>query len=947
MDIYQEFIHQSRYARYLDDKGRRETWSETVDRYVNYLRSKVSLDASVFEEIRSGILNMEVMPSMRALMTAGPALDKENVAGFNCAYVAVNHVRAFDEAMYILMCGTGVGFSVERQEIAKLPVIAEEFEKSHTIIAVEDSRKGWAKAFRELLAMLWAGQVPSWDVSKVRPAGARLKTFGGRASGPGPLVDLFNFSVSLFQKAAGRKLTSIECHDLMCKVAEVVVAGGVRRSAMISLSNLSDDRMRDAKSGMWWESEPQRALANNSAVYTEKPDMSTFIEEWTALYKSKSGERGIFNREASKKKVAENERRDLGYDFGTNPCCVTGETLVLTDKGHIPIKDLVGKKVNVWNGEEFAEVEPYRTGVWPIYRVELSDGNYLNCTANHKFVTQDGYQSSPKMTMTKDLRLGQKLAKFPMPVVESGVEYEGDAYSQGFYSGDGSAGYETSWLYAPKYPCEKRLIGTFGPASSLYSRKSWRHGSMRPKNFVPVDGTSKYCVEWLAGLFDADGTVTRDINGNGIQLVSIDVDFLNDVRLMLSRLGVRAKVVHAASSEYRVMPDGRGGHKEYLCKETNRLLIGNTDVYHLLNNLDLSFSRLEVHNNPPQRDARQFVKITDIIDTGRQEDTYCFTEPKTSRGTFNGIVTGQSEIILRSAQFCNLSEVVCREDDTLEDLKRKIRLATIIGTIQSTFTDFKYLRKTWKENTEEERLLGVSLTGIMDCKFLRECDEYSLKELRDYAIGINKSYAIALGINPSTAITCVKPSGTVSALTNSSSGIHARHSAYYIRTVRGDVKDPLSRFMSDKGVPCEPCVVKPETTVVFSFPHKSPEGAITRNDMTAVEQLEFWLKFQRGWCEHKPSVTISVREHEWLEVGAWVYRHFDEMSGISFLPYSEHIYQQAPYQECSKGEYEELAAKMPKDIDWTEMSAYESGDNTKGSQTYACSAGVCEIVDLV
>ena len=625
---YQTFIAKSRYAKYFDGKGR-EDWSETVSRYMtNVVRPKmVNVPEIHLEALEHSILSLEIMPSMRAMMTAGPALARDNTAGYNCSYLPVDDPKSFDEAMFILLCGTGVGFSVERQFIQRLPEVPELFD-SDTVVVVKDSKEGWAKAFRQVLALLWAGEIPQWDVSRVRPAGARLKTFGGRASGPAPLVELFNFAVSTFKNAQGRKLSSIECHDLMCFIGQIVVVGGVRRSAMISLSNLSDDRMRHAKSGQWWETAAHRALANNSVSYTEKPDMETFMREWQALVESKSGERGVFNRQASKVQAAKNGRRNPNYEFGTNPC---------------------------------------------------------------------------------------------------------------------------------------------------------------------------------------------------------------------------------------------------------------------------------------------------------------------------------SEIILRPYQFCNLTECVVRDRDTLEDLESKVRLATILGTIQSTYTKFPYLRKVWTTNTEEERLLGVSLTGIMDNALMtcrNEGLESTLEHLRTVAVDTNAEWADRLGIPRSTAITCVKPSGTVSQLVDSASGIHARHSPYYIRTVRGDNKDPLTQFMKDKGIPNEPCVMKGDTTTVFSFPVKSPPFSVTRNDMSALEQLETWLIYQRSWCEHKPSVTISVRDHEWMEVGAFVYKHFDEMSGVSFLPHSDHTYQQAPYQDCSMEEYFDLSQKMPKSIDWSQLSEYEQEDNTAGMQTMACSGDVCEIVDL-
>jgi ribonucleoside-diphosphate reductase alpha chain len=622
---YQTFIHKSRYAKYYDGYGR-EFWTDTVERYmINVVNSL--LDPKICREIESAILSTDIMPSMRALMTAGPALDRDNTAGYNCSYLPVDDPKSFDEAMYILLCGTGVGFSVERQYVSKLPEIPQLFD-SETTIVVKDSKEGWAKAFRQLLALLWAGEIPQWDIGLVRPAGARLKTFGGRASGPAPLVELFNFAITTFKAAQGRKLSSIECHDLMCFIGQIVVVGGVRRSAMISLSNLSDDRMRHAKSGQWWETAPWRALANNSVGYTEKPDMETFMREWTALVASKSGERGVFNRQACIDLAVKHGRRDPNHEFGCNPC---------------------------------------------------------------------------------------------------------------------------------------------------------------------------------------------------------------------------------------------------------------------------------------------------------------------------------SEISLRPYQFCNLTEVVVRATDTIDDLERKVRLATILGTVQSTYTKFPYLRKVWQKNTEEERLLGVSLTGVMDNPLMTPKNqglEQTLEHLRSVAVNTNAEFAGMLNIPVSAAITCIKPSGTVSQLVDSASGIHARHSAYYIRTVRGDNKDPLTQFMKDKGIPNEPCVMKGDTTTVFSFPVKSPDNAVTRNDMTAIEQLELWLTYQRHWCEHKPSVTISVRDAEWMEVGAFVYRHFDEMSGVSFLPHTDHTYQQAPYQDCTKEEYEELLAKMPISIAWSELTEYESEDNTAGSQTMACTGDSCELVDL-
>jgi len=621
MDDYQKFIAVSKYARWIEEEGRRETWGETVGRYM----SNVVPTTTKYEDIYEAILNLDVMPSMRAMMTAGPPLDRDNTCAYNCAYLPVDNVKSFDEAMFILLCGTGVGFSVERQFVSKLPQVPSKLFDSETTVVVKDSKEGWSKGLRQLLALLFSGEIPKWDTSQVRPMGARLKTFGGRASGPAPLIDLFNFTVETFKEAKGRNLSSIECHDIMCKIGDIVVSGGVRRSAMISLSNLSDDRMRHAKTGVYPD---HRALANNSVCYTEKPDAVSFLREWTALAESGSGERGVFNRQAAKAQAGKSGRRDTDYEWGTNPC---------------------------------------------------------------------------------------------------------------------------------------------------------------------------------------------------------------------------------------------------------------------------------------------------------------------------------SEIILRPYQFCNLTEVVVRREDTIKELEKKVELATILGTIQSTYTKFPYLRKIWEKNTEEERLLGVSFTGIMDNPLMTTKNkglEETLDYLKTVAINTNRVWAKKLGVPQSTAITCVKPSGTVSQLVNSSSGIHARYAPYYMRTVRGNNLDPMTQFMIDQGVINEPCVYKGDSTTVFSFPIKAPKGAVVTKDLSALDQLETWMVYQEHWCEHKPSTTINVRPDEWFEVGAYVYENFDKISGVSFLPYDDHVYQQPVYEELWKTDYENFVKMSPKNIDWEKLSDYEKEDNTVAMQSLACSSGVCEVVDI-
>jgi ribonucleoside-diphosphate reductase alpha chain len=630
MTPYNTFIAKSRYSRYLDDKGRREHWNETVKRYFDFMekhlvqKQKYILSPELRKELEEAVVNLEVVPSMRAVMTAGPALERQNVAAFNCSYLPIDDPKAFDEAMYILLCGTGVGFSVEQQYVKKLPEVPEQLFDSKSTVVVSDSKEGWAKSLRQLLALLYSGEIPKFDTSRVRPAGARLKTFGGRASGPGPLEELYKFCVSKFRGATGRRLTSLECHDILCKIGEVVVVGGVRRSAMISLSDLTDDKMAHAKAGAWWDGNGQRALANNSATYEETPSIGQFMREWSSIYESHSGERGIFNREASQQQAAKNGRRDASFAFGTNPC---------------------------------------------------------------------------------------------------------------------------------------------------------------------------------------------------------------------------------------------------------------------------------------------------------------------------------SEIILRPYQFCNLSSCIIRSDDTMDSIESKIRIATILGTFQASLTDFPYLRKIWQKNTEDEALLGVSMTGICDNALLNDPDDEDLparlERLRDVAITVNAEFANAIGINQSVAVTAVKPEGTVSQLCSTASGIHPQHSKYYIRRVRADNKDPLTQFMTDAGFVGEPCVMKPESTTVFSFPVKVNDGALLREELSALKHLKLWLLFQRHYCEHKPSVTISVLEHEWMDVGAWVFKHFDEVTGVSFLPMDGGTYKQAPYEETNEEQYNALLAIQPKNIDWDNFKEYD--DNVEGAQQLACTAGSCEI----
>ena len=861
----QSFIHKSRYARWLDAEQRREEWPETVDRYVDFFANRFP-DLYPAARIKAAIQSLRAMPSMRALMTAGPALAKDEMAGFNCSFIAVDNVRAFDEILYVLMCGTGVGFSVERQNINNLPEVAESFHPSTTVITVKDSKIGWASAFREMVSLLYAGQIPQWDVSKVRPAGAKLKTFGGRASGPKPLVDLFKFSIALFKGAAGRKLNSVECHDLVCKIADIVVVGGVRRSALISLSNLSDDRMRVAKSGKWWETEPQRALANNSAAYTERPNMGIFLKEWQSLIESKSGERGIFNRVAAKRKAAESGRRNPDFDFGTNPC-LHPDSMIETIDGRVRIADIteptyvytmlqdgtlgVRKASASWVSKRNAETVV----------VTVASGKQVRCTPDHKI-----YIEGRGWVEAANIRVGDR-------VVHLQRSRRGAAYS----------GVKLTSQGRRDFKMEHHLVweSQNGPVPEGF-------------DIHHIDGdTYNNAIDNLECLSHEDhARLTAMEQANDHQ-------------------------VWGENGQFITHPNSRGGAKV---------------VVPMPNELESNL--------------HQYATVV-RIEAGERTDVYDMTVDDTHNFIADFVVVHNcGEILLRSAGLCNLTEVVIRAGDTLEDLMEKVEVATIMGTFQSTLSKFRYVRSVWQKNQEDERLLGVSMTGIMDHHVLSEVSDIAvqwLRDLRAHAVAVNAEWAAKLGINPAAAITTVKPSGTVSQLVDSASGIHPRYSEFYVRTVRADKKDPLAQFMCAEGFPVEDCVMKGETTDVFSFPVQGPASGVYRNDMTAVEQLDHYLMFAKNWTEHSVSITVYVRDHEWLAVGDWVYRHFDEACGISFLPHSDHTYQQAPYQECSKEEYDALAAKMP-DFNWAGLQNFEKEDRTENVQTLACQSGACELV---
>jgi len=935
-----EFVYTRTYSRWIDEKNRREVWSETVNRYVDFLIEERGdkIPPKVIRKIREKILNFEVMASMRAKWAAGPAAKTENVTMYNCSFLILDSPTSFAELFYILMCGTGVGFSVQKEYINDSKYLPEvpkiEFDNKKIAI-VEDTRAAWADSLKDLMNSLFEGNDIEFDYTKIRPKGSRLKTMGGRSSGPAPLITLHNFIRETFTNAQGRKLTTLECHDIANQIADSVVVGGVRRSSEISLSDLDDESMRNAKV---WPFPSRRFMANNSAIYTKKPSAVEFLKEWSALASSGTGERGIFNLESAKTRSP--NRRNGKLITGTNPC-VTGDTEILTDDGYKRINSLVNKETTIWNGFEWSKVTPQITGYnQNILNIKFSDGRTLKCTPYHKFHINQNYKHDSIEVLAKDLTIGMKLIKYNFPIIEHGEDNE-FAYTQGFISAEGMDNYSFMYVYEPKEVCLKRLKGNICTKNGNKTRFSFNHKPLL-KSFVPFNWNLRCKIDWLAGLFDGDGTELKE---GGLQLASIDQKFLNDLQKLLSTLGVQSKVKFHKKAGLKWLPDGRGGNKEYYCQDLYRILIGAKQMQDL-KKLGLKCERM-FFDKYPNRDASVFVTIKEINQDKNSDVVYCFTEPKRHLGIFNGIITGQcGEITLRNKQFCNLSEVIIKEDDDLDSLLEKIETATWIGVIQSTFTHFPYLSKEWKKNCEEERLLGVSLTGQLDNPNL--LSEDVLKALKARANKVAKHAAQKMGINTPTAITCVKPSGTVSQLVDSSSGIHPRYSSYYIRRYRINSTDPLLKMIKSQGIKLSPengqenLKEDDVTTWIVEFPIKSPKNSITRNEMTAIDQLEWYKKVQVNYCEHNASMTVYVKNDEWFEVGNWVYKNWEIVNGISFLPHDGGHYKQAPYEEITEEKYNKLMDNF-KPIDYSQLTQFELEDMTEGARVYNCSGERCEI----
>lgn len=970
-----EFIFTRTYAAWREQDKRRETYPESVARVMSFFRSLVGnrIPASDLDEAEQAMLGFEVMPSMRILAMAGPALGRNHIAGYNCAFCPIDSIDSFAEILFVLMQGTGAGLSVERRYIEQLPVVEPQFDKDAydtDTFQIPDTTEGWADALKLGLGMWFAGGDVKFDYSLIRPAGTPLKTKGGRASGSEPLRDLLDFTRSILLGAQGRKLNSLECHDIANRIASVVTVGGVRRSSEIVLGDLDDDLHRNAKQGEYWNTAWWRAMSNNSAVYNQKPTREEFDAEWKALVESGTGERGIFSRYGAR---LTRPARRADAEFGTNPCFAPG-TMIQTRQGHFPIESLVGKSIEIWNGAAWQTVDNFRITArnQPMLRITMHDGSYERVTPYHNVILDNGTR-----IQAKELKPGMRLAFSEAPL-SHGCHHEDGAYLKGFLVGDGTRMTESSaalFLYEPKYGCLHRLVASC--AEVPVSERTWTHGIEEPgfrpetsgkRRLMQGIGVRKQLVPWssdyksrlpqdvfswdesskcsfIAGVMDADGTASDTRNGFLYQITSIYKEWLEDFQRLLLTIGVPSRLAIASKARKMDFGDGYG---EYDTKETWRLTISQQGAIVLANKV--TFDRLTsfadkkmAYNLKPRRN-----KVASVEYDGEEPVVYCCTVAGShALGLTSGFLYGQcGEITLRPMEYCNLSEVVARREDTWEDLRRKVRIAALFGTMQSALTDFPYIRPQWRKNCEEERLLGVSITGEMDAPTFRDASAAQLAALRDHAVACNAHYADLLGINRSVAVTCVKPSGTASLLTDASSGIHPRFSPYYRRRVRISATDPLCKLLLDSGAPMSPenddDPVNPRTWVV-TFPVKAPDGAVCRNDLTAIQQLEYWLKVKTGWCEHNPSATVYIGDDEWATAGEWVYEHFDQVGGLSFLPRDSGVYRQSPYEECSQEEYEALAAAFPK-IDYEALSWYEQEDRTEGSMEYACTGDKCEIV---
>jgi ribonucleotide reductase alpha subunit len=946
--VYQNFIYKRTYSRYIDEEQRRETFNESVDRYARFFDPRVPEKLKdEFKETIDMIKNLEVMPSMRALWVAGEALERDNISAYNCAFTTIERPKDFAEILYILMNGTGVGFSVERQFISKLPVVPEELEELEYTIVVEDSKLGWAEAYDELLNELYQGSIPQIDYSLIRPKGARLKTFGGRASGHEPLKQLFEFTIKTFKEARGRKLNSLECYDLATTVASIVIVGGVRRSATISLSNLSDRRMAGAKQGQFWVQHPNRTLSNNSVAYTEKPDMKAFMEEWLQLMKSGSGERGIINRVALQKS-AEKTGRDPKADYGMNPCLI-GSTELLTPEGYKPIETLVGNTTIINALGNPVESEVFYSGDKEVVKVSTYTPSVsFETTPDHRFLTVEG-----KELEAKDLK-GRRLAPYLVEPKDLNETY----VKLGFIQGDGNTGRLASRdhkglevNFSRKDGKVRELFGVEHTPRKVYLteytellKEIGMSSKKLPERHLPYNWYSFYKKEkisFLRGLYSANGSV---IGGTGrITLKSTCKFLVKQVQKELKELLDIDSYITSNKAKDVEFPNG-----SYSCKESYDLNIGNyKDRLTFYNSIGF----IQRYKNEKLRDylIKKAPKVRALVPQG-VKPVYDFTEPETHWGVAEGFVVHNcGEVILKDDEFCNLTEVVIRPKDKHSDLVKKVQGATILGILQATLDDFKFINDNWKLNVQEERLLGVSLTGMRDHPLIGTVGvgaSRELKELKEVVRTTAKKWAKALGINVPKAVTSVKPSGTVSQLVNASSGIHPRYAPYYIRRVRVAKEDPITQFLLDKGVPAHPEVGQTwenYSTVVFEFPLKSPEGSFCKDDEGAIEQLEYWKQVKLYWTEHNPSQTIYVSDDEWMEVGAWVYKNFDLIGGLSFLPRDGGVYELAPYEEINEEQYNELQSVLPDYIDWSELDAYEETDMTQGSREYACVAGACDL----
>lgn len=931
-----EFLQNRTYAAVKDD-GTKETKTETINRTRDmHIKKFPHLEHQIrnmFEAVHQG----KVVPSMRSLQFGGSAIERANARMYNCAAAALTSWRDFHDGFYLLMCGSGFGYSVKKSHISQLPPVPLEGEnESEVVISISDDKEGWAESLVDLFNDPWV----EFSYEFIRPKGSLISS-GGTASGPEALIKTHEAMRSILQSASGRQLTPLECHDIMCHIADGVVVGGVRRAALICLFDVDDQEMLDCKKGEWYIHNSQRARANNSAVIYRKGANSDEEIELVLnnMLVSGSGEPGI------------SLSNDPNMLF--NPC-VTGDTPILTRSGYVPIEELVGQEVDVWNGFEFSTVTPEITGRdQKILEVSFSNGRTLKCTPYHKFHLSRGYKGETEIVEAKDLKLGEKLIKCDFPVLEKGLDDCTTAmYTRGFHAADGNTDSNALRLYDDKMDLlpylsvkgnGKVFTNNLGSTKYMNTRVTCQ---LFGKSFVPLEYNLKSRLAWFAGLLDGDGC---ELVEGGTQVSSVNEVFLQDVQLMLQTCGVDSKIVLRQKEGYRRLPDGNGGYKEYWCQEAKALCVSAYQIQKL-KRLGMQTHRLSFDKSP-NRDASRFVRVTGVKElSGTENYVYCFNEPKRHLGIFNGIITGQChEIALKDGGLCNLTEINLKFCKDLADIEYAVRAAVEIGTLQASYTDFPVLQPKWTINARDEALLGVSATGQADNwglwkEFLETTDIGKLVK------GVNAKMSKEIGINLAARITTTKPSGSTSAWLGCCSGIHADHAPYYVRHIRMEKDHPIVAALTTSNYPFVEVDKMDSDKMVVGFPVKAGEGAILKSDESAVELLERaklvyekWIKagHRSGANTHNVSLTVEYKSGEEDAIKEWMVRNKESYAGISFLPRIDSVYEQMPFQEITKEEYDSMVGQITSPIDYNTVDWTGSVDQRMGE--LACANGACEI----